>query len=550
MDVNTLSGILLTAASDTSVLFDDAWTTGNLYEIQGIVGVLSTIASWFISVIGFGIIIFSILKNALSGLYVINPQFWDKVDQTKQQLVGYASDGVMSAAGAMAGRSGNQAANKLGGFLTFLLSLIPNIKELTDFANDDTSNPQNLDKKQYFMRSIPLLVFQIFLGVFIFMGYPSKIANWIADAGTWAVDAVIDNVDPVSIIENVSDKLVVYNLSTDGSPNPLDQVVNTASRDMLGIVYTKYSDMNQELVQESAYNIEDFLLNTLSATTDVLDQPEGYDVTVAASFVKNKPNLSNAFSYISNSETAPLVYARATNGTIQYKTWTPAVNVINVDGTTKEAENDYLVWTITATPVAITSTSTASVVFCEKLSSTTTESNGQYMFTLDNITIGKDINMLKGTAGSSTLQVIEASSGSVVATMNCAIGTPDVTADSGSAVLTVPKSSYDSYKASVGSGDCYLKVSLPGKFTYTTGSVDNSTTVKVTELRLSTKNTGLTYGLTTWPDWNNQKISGKSSLTEALKSESAAQAPANNGGNGDQGNGGNGGNGGNQSPDV
>ncbi|MBR3600621.1 MAG: hypothetical protein IKL53_12225, partial [Lachnospiraceae bacterium] len=85
--ISLLSMRLSFATATSQNLFDKAWTEGNLYEIQPVVNVLGTFACWVISIVGFGIVIFSILKNAFSGLYVVNPAFWDKVSDVKAQAV-------------------------------------------------------------------------------------------------------------------------------------------------------------------------------------------------------------------------------------------------------------------------------------------------------------------------------------------------------------------------------------------------------------------------------------------------------------------------------
>ena len=172
-------------------LFSKAWTEGNLYEIQGFVSKLGSFACMLISIVGFGIVIFSILKNAMSGLYVVNPTFWDRVDDIKQQAISGMQSTIQEAAGSVNGK-GNYAAQKVGGIFTFLLGLIPNIKALTDF---DDGVP--VDKKQYFMKSIPLLIAQIFIGMMIFFGYPAKIAEWLGNGATYAIAAVIKNVDQI-----------------------------------------------------------------------------------------------------------------------------------------------------------------------------------------------------------------------------------------------------------------------------------------------------------------------------------------------------------------
>lgn len=63
---------MLNTGNAATDLFAPEWTTGNLFEIQGVVNILGGLAVIVISVVGFGIVIFSILKNAISGLYVVN----------------------------------------------------------------------------------------------------------------------------------------------------------------------------------------------------------------------------------------------------------------------------------------------------------------------------------------------------------------------------------------------------------------------------------------------------------------------------------------------
>ena len=204
--------MLLTATVNAGQdLFSKAWTEGNLYRIQGLVSKLGSFAGTVISIVGFGIVIFSILKNAMSGLYVVNPTFWDKVDDIKSQAIAGMQGTIGELAGSVRG-NGNYAAQKVGGIFTFMLGLIPNIKALTDF---DDGAP--VDKKQYFMKSIPLLIAQIFIGMMIFFGYPAKIAEWIGSGATYAVAAVINNVDPIEVVQGINQKFTIYNLSNDGS---------------------------------------------------------------------------------------------------------------------------------------------------------------------------------------------------------------------------------------------------------------------------------------------------------------------------------------------
>lgn len=513
---------LLAAMTANTDLFNEQWTTGNLYSIQPVVNVLSTVSVWVISIVGFGIVIFSILKNALSGLYVINPNLWDKVDDVKNQMVSGISGTIQSAAGAVPGR-GNAIAQRLGGAATFLLSLIPNVKALTDF---DDGVP--VDKKQYFMRSIPLLVFQIFIGTFIFLGYPSKIANWIGGAGTYVVDAMIRNVDPVEIIKGVSDKITVYELATDGSPDPLDKVVNSATDKAMSTISTRYSSAQREPLQETAYAVERYLLNVLASTTDTLGAADGYDINIQVTPYNGIPQVSSAFSYQNGSSatTNPLVMARATNGITQYKTWVNA-NSLPI-GVPDIGADDYIMWTITATPVAVSKTSSASMIVCAGYQANVQSASGNINVKLVGITIGNGASDLRGTPGPVTVDFIDAN-GSAVASSGATLQTTSINVTSNApAMLTFSQSQWDSIKQYIAQGGCaYMSINLSGNWSMDVqraGQGNNNVTIPVSQLRLATGNSSASYALTTWSDFtlqnyntnysNPSDILDKSSMTE------------------------------------
>ena len=492
-----LMGILLTAnVGADQDLFSEAWTEGNLYQISDLVSMLGGFCCTVISIVGFGIVIFSILKNAMSGLYVVNPTFWDKVDDIKNQAVNGISGTINDVAGRAGGNGGgNYAAQKVGGVLTFLLGLIPNIKALTDF---DDGVP--VDKKQYFMKSIPLLIAQIFIGMLIFFGYPAKIAEWIGDGATFAVNAIITNIDPVEVVAGISDEFTVYTLATDGSQIPLEQVVNKMSQEMASVVKTRYSDIEKQPMQETAYAIENNLLAQFtddgSVVATILGSTEGYNINITAAAQASIPTVSSSYRLVNSG--SQVYYAQATNGTYSFKYWIQAQSLPM--GVPDVSSTDYLVWTITATPVAVSNTSTANLIVCGGINSTGTTSGTTTGFTINGITFGKGATDVQGTLGQNcTVEAIDAA-GSVVATYTAKIQSAAVGGDSQTGILTFASSQRTEVASNLSNG-CYLRVQLPGSWSYTvTSTTGASMTLRVNELRLVSGSATMSGFLSTWTD--------------------------------------------------
>lgn len=494
MNFSSLFTILLTGVanvSDSQNLFSEAWTEGNLHTISGVVDKLGGFACTVISFVGFGIVIFSILKNALSGLYVVNPNFWDKVDQVKAQAVGGVGNAMQGVAG------GNQATQKLGSFVTWLLGLIPNIKDLTDFADDANGNqdPRAIDKKQYFMKSIPLLVAQIFIGMLIFFGYPSKIANWIGTGATYAIGVVLENANPVEFISGFSDSFVSINLSTDGSPIKLEQNINAATRGAVSAVKTKYGDMKKESAQTVAGEIESFLIGTLTNDTvgDILGAQEGYSFSIDCVIMENIPTKSDAFKPIAT-DARNAYFAIATNGTRSYRIWKSVADLSH--GSQLVGSNDYIVWTINAIPEAVSSiASTRAVVFGGY--GTTTISGTQAKIPIRGIEYGQAAGQVNGTPGQTvTITAYENSQsaksvGTYKAKLEAAVSTSN-----GTFTIIMSQSDYKAIQS------CEVwDLELTGSWSMSNENGSKQTTYTVTKFRLVKGATTATAALTSWSDY-------------------------------------------------
>lgn len=481
----------IVAAGVNQDLFSSEWTEGNLYSIQPVVSKVGGFACKVISFVGFMIVIASILKNAISGLYVVNPNLWDKVDQMKKA-------GQDLAANANFGNSKFGAAAAKGtSFLSHLIGWLPNVKELTDFEDNE------IDKKQYFMKSIPLLVAQIFIGMMIFFGYPAKIANWIGSAGTQVLSGIINNVDPVATVTSLSKNFAVVSLSTDGSTDPVDMIVNKMAIEGTRVVQTKYSDMNEGPRQNVASQIE--LQVSDFCRYDKLDElvrSPGYSTTTTVSWSTAAPTVSSGFqSYnITDGQDGKIYQAMSTSGVYAFRFWISATNLPS--GSTKVGDTDYLVFGVQCTPQALSNTSTASLIALGNIGTTghTTKVSGvsttTYLTGIDigneqdrlNLSLGKSIQatFMKKTADgfeqgrvfNVSLQASSASTSS--GTLNIVVGSAD-------------KTDFDTALTEIGSTG-YISLPVSGvNASITTVSTGNNgggeVTARVGEIRLYPGNT-------------------------------------------------------------
>jgi len=354
MMITQLDNLVVAGMMLTGDLFAEDWTQGNLNSIPWLTNNLGKLACIVISAVGFGIVIFSILKNALSGLYVVNPKLFDKVDDV-QKAIGL---GDYAAEGALGGLT--QKVPKIGSILQSLLALIPNVKALTDFDGVDSSV---IDKKQYFMKAIPWLVAQIFIGMIIFYGYPAKIAQWCGNAGTTVIDLCLNNVDPVETVAGLADKMVIADFATDGSSDPYDQFVNQASKSAWRDIVGHLTDMNKQYRASSAYEVEG-VIQTAFVNVSQLQQTEGWDVKIVTSYTTQEPSVATGYAQEGDLWTNAATLGQGS--TITYKYWftitgnvTTGSTMVDVDGHT-----DYEVITVTLTPSAL---------------KTSTKATGQYI---------------------------------------------------------------------------------------------------------------------------------------------------------------------------
>lgn len=271
-----------------SDLFNVEWTTGNLSMpvVETIAKYLGVFAAAVISIVGFGIVWATILKNAMHGLYAVAPKFWDRVDEVKKA-------GLRDAGNKISG--GNNEVMKLLGSVTgVLLSLLPNVKAMTDFDGEV------LDAKAYFMKAIPLMCVNIFVGVFIFFGYPSQVAQKCSEFGTGLFDVVLTNVDPSAWVQSLPDKLAVLKFSTDGSMNEVDKHINKIAKKVAN-AYVGAVDMTKEKRLEAALAIEAWVANNINDCAEYCNSDK-YNMSVTAAVYKTggEPDISRVHNQVND----------------------------------------------------------------------------------------------------------------------------------------------------------------------------------------------------------------------------------------------------------
>lgn len=350
---------LLCVMLSSQDLFADAWTEGNLNSINWLTSNLGSFAGMIISAVGFCIVIFSILKNAISGLYVVNPNLWDKVDELKKASAGEWNHGnvsggwIQNASGSA--NLGNDKANaafaKIGGAAGFLIALLPNVRELTDFQEGE-----DIDKKQYFTKSIIAMIFQIFIGVLIFFGYPTQFASWVGSFGTAAIDMVITNVDPIATLNMVADK--TSNLQwiyAEAEKPSYHYYVREGAQSAYTSVVGVNNDMQAGPRQLLANELENWLAESCMSYMETIGASDGYQTSVASAYVTQAPVIPDGATPISVINGGGYS-TTSKSGTVTIKVWR-SVGSFNT-GSTEVGQTDYVAVTYTCSKTALKVTST------------------------------------------------------------------------------------------------------------------------------------------------------------------------------------------------
>lgn len=239
-------------------LFNPAWTTGSLSAVAPIVHVIGIFAMWVISIGGFFMVILPIIRNVINGIYVVAAPLCDKIDEahktkfvTKEYWKGQVG-------------GGNELAATVGGITTVLLGLVPNFKALSDFESGI------IDPKTWFIKAIPKMCIYVCIGVLIFYGYPSRIADKYSTAVTATIDVALNNIDPKAIIDR-AEELKTFtggDFASAEATDTLGKNTYALSKGIYGTMKSTYSDMSKDNLVSSSRKIEQWAESRLNEISD------------------------------------------------------------------------------------------------------------------------------------------------------------------------------------------------------------------------------------------------------------------------------------------
>ena len=245
-------GAILMADGVTDILNNEAFT-GSQQAAQDISSVVNQGFSFFISVVAFFMISVALLRNVLAGAYCAFPKFWDQVDEAHKQNEDKA---FFESFNDTFKHQGYQKIS-MGTVKTVILRIIPNIKCLTEFA-DETQ-----DSKKYFIRAIPEMLGVVCLGVFIYNGYWRDAAAKVADFGGTMFKRVLLQWDPVEAFDALTSSVGRPAFATDGSLDDLGKNKNALAEDIYRAVLTKYGDISSAAEKSSLAQQIDTIVDTI-----------------------------------------------------------------------------------------------------------------------------------------------------------------------------------------------------------------------------------------------------------------------------------------------
>ncbi len=311
------------------------WFSGDVTgPVQPVVEAIGAGASVIISVVGFLIVCSSILKNSTHGLYAVSPKFWDRVYDVKQE-------GIRSEAAT--GGGNNQISKFIGTFTSFFLSLLPNVKAMTDFEKTQ------MDAKHYFMKSIPMMCVAIFIGVFIYLGYPAQVAGKFSQFGTFTLDMVMDAMDPEAIAESIPTEMALLKYQTENASTDPDKVANKIAHAAMSALTTtarSKGDITREALQSCLDTLEPKLIDLANVDYVQYADSDAYKWTV-----ESKVNMAGQRTFSRQNGEADA------DGVVIYNDGISCSDLPM--GVTYDVSDWYLYWTITFTPKAQKATKSA-----------------------------------------------------------------------------------------------------------------------------------------------------------------------------------------------
>lgn len=204
---------------------------GAIESIHAVTEIVDTGFTAFITFVAFLIISAAMLRNVLAGAYCAYPKFFDKVAAAHEEV---AETGWVTR---VIGLKDNYQNINMGSLGKMLLRLIPNIKTLTDFEEE------NLEPKSYFIKAIPQMIGVIIIGVFIYNGYYRDTAAVVSNFGSEMFKRVIVSADPVAMFDRITGATGKPEFNSDVDLTDIGKLQNRIAENCYAKVISTYTDV-------------------------------------------------------------------------------------------------------------------------------------------------------------------------------------------------------------------------------------------------------------------------------------------------------------------
>lgn len=265
------------AASD---ILDNPRYQGAVDAVNIVSNVMDQFFQFFISIAAYFIISAAILREVLAALYVTFPKLFDNIHEAQLWINGFFD-------GAMAVNVGGGRQIKIGSFIAWILSFIPDVKELTDFADGEIS------VKAYFLKGIPRMISLIMLGFIIYNGYYRDLALKTMELGCEWIQRFIINVDPVETWDRITNSWGSPVSSYDNDDSDRGKLIKDISSECYHAVISKYTDIQgKEAKTNLSTSIEDIITSNIDTCAAYLNA-EDWESAYQIDLVYSDPNLAN-----------------------------------------------------------------------------------------------------------------------------------------------------------------------------------------------------------------------------------------------------------------
>lgn len=231
------------------ILMDPRWE-GKVSAIAWFTGLIDKYVVMFISLIGFLIILSTMLRNVLAALYYSNPKFWNRIDMIKSAESGGGS-----------GKANYSTIERI-------LARLPNLRDWIDI--DETTG----DPKDYLIKAIPQAIIGTFIGVLIFSSYYRKLIANVAGLGLHVFDKYFLSRNLVADFDAIVDEGTDYKFTYGNSEGGKKKT--KIARKVYDAVRSNYGNIREaETKQLVGTNIENTLTNNLfNGLSQYLDDPK------------------------------------------------------------------------------------------------------------------------------------------------------------------------------------------------------------------------------------------------------------------------------------